>query len=131
MSNPIITVNSNPNNVVTANIGSLFYRLGSQTFRMIDGTTGKDVELNVNAAAFLRTKYNPVFYRNYSFEFSSKYETWIKISGDGTSKGWQYVSADLPYFKGTSPGGPPVITQQPEDQQINVGSNAAFSISTE
>ena len=129
MNNQIIGISSNPNYLVAASIGSLFYRSGNSIFRMIDGRFGQDIPLNVSAPVFVRKKYNPNFYKNRSFEFSTEYETWIKISGDNTTTGWQYVASQLPFFRGNSVGGVLLsIISQPEDQQINLGDNAEFSI---
>ena len=133
MPNNIITLTSNPNNLVTGNVGDIFYRSGNNIFQKINGVTRQDVALNETAATFVRKIYNVDFYKHSRFDFATQYETWIKVSGTG-STGWQYVGPMLPVFPGASGengGGPPDILDQPLDQQINTGQTAPFSITAE
>ena len=97
----IIRISSNPEGLVTAPIGSFFYRRGEKYF-LINGVTEAEEQLfTVNKTTFFRKYYNPDFYKKCSVEYIEDIETWVKIDqSHGDKYGWQFVAYRQPTFVG-------------------------------
>lgn len=97
----IIRISSNPQGLVSAPIGSFFYRRGEKYF-LIDGITENETQLfSVNKATFFRKAHNPDFYARCPIEYVSDIETWVKVDDSrGDKFGWQFVAYRPPTFVG-------------------------------
>ena len=99
MSKSILLIQSNPNGLVSAPIGSIFYRKGREYY-VIDGETqAQEQNRTLTFAIFARAIYNPDFYKHRVIDFGTPNETWIKLSNVGGNKnGWSFVAPALPVF---------------------------------
>lgn len=98
MSQPVTYISSDPNGLVSAPIGSFFYRKDQKYF-VVDGFFNREEQIyTVNLTLFARKKYNADFYRNRVFAFSEPIETWQKINSVGKT-GWKFVSNSVPTFR--------------------------------
>jgi hypothetical protein len=97
----IIRISSNPQGLVSAPIGSFFYRRGEKYF-LIDGITENETQVfSVNKATFFRKAHNPDFYARCPIEYVSDIETWVKVDDSrGDKFGWQFVAYRPPTFVG-------------------------------
>lgn len=96
-----IRIASNPEGLVSAPIGSFFYRRGERYF-LISGITQTEEQLfTVNKTTFFRRYYNPDFYKKCSVEYVEMIETWAKVDNSrGEKYGWQFVAYRPPTFVG-------------------------------
>jgi len=96
-----IRISSNPEGLVSAPVGSFFYRRGEKYF-LINGITEVEEQLfTVNKTTFFRRYYNPDFYKKCSVEYVADIETWIKADRSrGEKYGWQFVAYRPPTFVG-------------------------------
>jgi photosystem II stability/assembly factor-like uncharacterized protein len=113
----IIRISSNPEGIVSAPIGSFFYRRGEKYF-LINGITEAEEQLfTVNKTSFFRRYYNPDFYKKCSVEYVADIETWIKTDRSrGEKYGWQFVAYRPPTFVGEQvipPTPTPSVTPEP------------------
>lgn len=99
MKKSILYIQSNPEGLVSAPIGSIFYR-DSRNYYVINGKTQvQERNQTLNLSTFSRKAYNPDFYKHYEIEFETQYETWIKLTDSlGANNGWSFVAPALPVF---------------------------------
>ena len=113
MDSSTIIISANPNNIVVAPVGSIFYRHNKDFFVIApDGQNEKSIYFT-GITNFSRTKYNVDFYKNYKLTYTHEWETWMKISGDG-DVGWKFIAFKRPYVlqgeltSGSIPNGPTI-----------------------
>lgn len=96
-----ILISSNPEGLISAPVGSFFYRRGEKYF-LINGVTENEEQIfTVNKTTFFRRYYNPDFYKKCSVEYIEEIETWIKSDRSrGEKYGWQFVAYRPPTFVG-------------------------------
>lgn len=98
----IITIDSNPNERITAPIDTLFWRHNS-TFYLIHPITNEMSKIDV--PIIRDKKYDTPFYKNYKFVYQYPDETWIKTTRDNVNTGWQFLRYSQPTL-GTQQGTP-------------------------
>jgi len=91
----MISIISNPNNVLLGNIGDFFYRSGSAVFHFNNDFTQQPRIVN-NVKSFIG-KYRSPFYNNTYIKFQYAEETWQKISGNNTNTGWIFIGGINPF----------------------------------
>ena len=102
MQTPSIRISSCPEGLVSAPIGSFFYRRGEKYY-LINGITHAEQQIfSVDKTTFFRKLYNPDFYKKQDdVAFNNNIETWIKVSNTGGDKyGWKFVANQPPTFSG-------------------------------
>ena len=88
---------SSPEGLVKAYTGSYFYRTGNDEFYLEINNTYERIPISKKSMAV--QYYTQAWYptiTNESIVFSHPYELWIKKTGSGTDKGWQFLSYNSP-----------------------------------
>ena len=91
----VIYIDANPNKIISAPIGSIFYRRGQECYVLT--STGKETKVDITGITnFSRLKYNLSFYKNRTMKYRSEWETWEKIDGGNSNIGWKFISRKSP-----------------------------------
>ena len=94
-SESVIYIDANPNKIISAPIGSIFYRRGQECYVLT--STGKETKVDITGITnFSRLKYNLSFYKNRRMKYRSEWETWEKIDGGNSNIGWKFISRKSP-----------------------------------
>lgn len=87
MNTKVIHIDSNPTNVVTADVGTLFIREGNVFF--IRDSQGRVTKLQTQ---YRPKDYNRAAYKHSLNIYNTPHEIWEKVSGNGTKTGWKFVA---------------------------------------
>ena len=94
-SESVIYIDANPNKIISAPIGSIFYRRGQECYVLT--SAGKETKVDITGITnFSRLKYNLSFYKNRRMKYRGEWETWEKIDGGDSNIGWKFISRKSP-----------------------------------
>ena len=85
---------SNPENLVIASTGDLFYRKGNDLFYVVN-SSGQRRRVYMPRKSFALKYRNQAWYfktEENAIIFENEYEIWKKTGSGYNSKGWQYLS---------------------------------------
>ena len=86
---------SNPENVVSAPVGSIFHRTGDQFYVTTNGVTKK---LNLSKKGIALNYRDQIWYatlKDDRITFANKSETWIKKGGQSGNTGWKFSDTNV------------------------------------
>ena len=93
--NPSQLAQSDPENVVSAPVGSIFHRTGDQFYVTTNGVTKK---INLSKKGIALNYRDQIWYptlKDDKITFANKAETWIKKGGQAGNTGWKFSDNNL------------------------------------